>query len=348
MVWNTEPLPTQSNAFIGNNTVNHTFLFNPDEVKWNYSNNTVSRDTIGGRVVQLLSAKVEQMIVSGKAGSRAELQRLALNLKQIMDWQIKTQAPVSFKVPSRKWNFKVYLQNVSSLGWDYAATSYPYELTLLVQEDLTKLTNKAIQAQTLQRLAAGIGYVDKFHSGDSEEALAISEAYRNSMGLLQNGSAGSTAAQDGTVSGDTSGGSDKSAGSQLYKNGSMWKNPTIAGLSWTGANLREAVINMLTEYSKKSNGKFSTLDIQVGLCLIKHESGWDRYSKNDNTNDTIDYGLWQLNSSHDTPTNLWWPNDINRLYNAEYNTRAALHHWNDTQGWEDWSTYNSNTGCLPS
>ena len=163
----------------------HVFAFNPDEVKWSYTNNTVSRDTVGGRVVQLLSSKVEQMTVNGKAGSRGELQLIASNMKKIMEYQIATQSPVSFKVSSRKWNFKVYIQNISSLGWDYAATSYPYEITLLVQQDLSGLTGKTIEQQALQRLAEGIGYVDKFHSGDSEEALAISEAYRNSMGLIK-------------------------------------------------------------------------------------------------------------------------------------------------------------------
>lgn len=182
----------QTPASLSCPTAFHTFAFNPDEVKWSISNNSITRDTIGGRVVQLLSARVEQMTVIGKAGSRAELQKLALNLKKLMDYQTTSQYPVRFKVPSKGWNFKVYIQNVSSLGWDYAATTYPYELTLLVQEDSTGLTNLQIREETLSRLATGIGYVDKYHGGNAEEALAISEAYLNSVGHIRNNSSAST------------------------------------------------------------------------------------------------------------------------------------------------------------
>lgn len=185
MVWNTTPLPTQTRAMIGVADVNHYFLFNPDEVKWQISNNTVSRDTIGGRVVQLLSSRVEQMTVTGRAGSREELQKFALNMKKIMKYQIELQNSVHFKVPSRKWDFKVYVQNVSSLGWDYAATSYPYELTLLVQEDLAGLTKKAIEESALERLAQGIGYSEELHGGNSENALSTSEVYLNSVGFVK-------------------------------------------------------------------------------------------------------------------------------------------------------------------
>lgn len=183
---------TQAQASIICPIASHHFAFNPDEVKWNISNNTVSRDTIGGRIVQLLSARVEQMTVVGRAGSRGELQELSKNLKKIIEYQIKSQAPVFLKVPSRKWNFKCYIQNVSSLGWDYAATSYPYELTLLIQEDLTGLTNKGgVEKQALERLAEGIGYVDKYHGGNAEQALAISEGYLNAAGYLRNFNKGS-------------------------------------------------------------------------------------------------------------------------------------------------------------
>lgn len=177
---------TQIPASLNSPIASHKFAFNPDEVKWKLSNNTVSRDTIGGRVVQLLSSKVEQMTVIGRAGSRGELQNLAINLKKIMEYQVKTQYPVNFKVPSRKWNFKVYVQNVSSLGWDFATTSYPYELTLLVQEDLTGLSKKTVEREALERLREGIGYVDGFHGGSAEDALSTSETYLNSQTFLKN------------------------------------------------------------------------------------------------------------------------------------------------------------------
>lgn len=199
---------TQPQASLTSPIASHHFAFNPDEVKWSFSNNTVSRDTVGGRVVQLLSSKVEQMTVVGRAGSRGELQRLAQNLKKIMEYQIKTQNAVHFKVPSRKWNFKVYIQNVSSLGWDYSATSYPYEIALMIQEDLTGLSSKAVEKEALSRLAQGIGYTEKYHGGSVEEALSMSEAYLNSATFLKNkgrddlGGPGDDFSADGTPVGD--------------------------------------------------------------------------------------------------------------------------------------------------
>lgn len=341
MTWNTKPNPTQARASIGNSAVNHYFLFNPDEVKWSVANNTVSRDTIGGRVVQILSSKVDQMTVVGRAGSRDELQRFALNLKSIMNWQIKNQSPVYFKVPSKKWNFKVYVQNVSSLGWDYAATSYPYELTLLVQEDLTGLTSKVIQKNTLSRLAEGIGYVEDFHGGNAEEALATSEAYLNTIGYLR--SEGSTVTPDTLGGGgdgsapasDPTGGTGSSGGNASYQ-GSTAFPAGISTLKWEGANLREKVTNMLTQYAAR-NAVFEPVDVQRGLCTIQYESGWNPSATNKNTNGSIDRGLWQINSIHNKAT--WWPNDVNVLFNAEYNTRAALCIWTAAGSYNPWYGY---------
>lgn len=33
-------------------------------------------------------------------------------------------------------------------------------------------------------------------------------------------------------------------------------------------------------------------------CIIDHESKWNEWATNWNTNETIDYGLWQINSIH--------------------------------------------------
>lgn len=166
-------------AFLGNEVYFHTFKFNPSSVNWQYSNNTKSFDTLGGRVVQVLSSQVSRMSVTGVAGSRPELQRLAKNLKGIMDYHIRTQEPVAFKVPSRKWSFLVYLESVGQLGWDVKTVSYPYQLNLAITDDLTGIKNKELTDNILDRLAAGIGYNPNVHGGD---ALAFSDLV-NSLNL---------------------------------------------------------------------------------------------------------------------------------------------------------------------
>src|SRR4030067_2149295 len=98
---------TQAHAFLGVEGISHTFRFNPDAVNWGYQEDVTSQDTIGGRVVQLLSVQVQDITVEGRAGSRGELQRLAENVRDIMAFHVRTPRPVSLRVPSRNWNFIV-------------------------------------------------------------------------------------------------------------------------------------------------------------------------------------------------------------------------------------------------
>lgn len=173
--------PTQARAMIGIGDIQHVFSMNPDEVKWSYKNNSVSRDTIGGRVVQILSATVEAMSISGRAGSRRELQIMSSNLKKIMQYQIKTGEPVNFKVPSRNWDFLVYIQNVSGLGWDVTTTSYPYQLSLTIQDDLTGISQKVVNQEIFDSLTKGIGYNPEYHGGNTGEATKYIEAMQNAL-----------------------------------------------------------------------------------------------------------------------------------------------------------------------
>lgn len=165
-----------ANAFLGNERAFHTFKFNPSTVAWNYTNNTRSLDTLGGRVVQVLSSRIDSMSVQGLAGSRSELQRLAKNLKDIMNFHIQTQEPVLFKVPSKDWNFRVYLQGVSNLGWSVQTVVYPYQLEMMVIDDLTGIRSRELETQMLDRLAKEIGYNPNVHGGN---APAFTELVNN-------------------------------------------------------------------------------------------------------------------------------------------------------------------------
>jgi len=160
------PFPTQAMAFMGNDDVSHVFSFNPDQAQWSYKENIISQDTIGGRVVQILSVQMGSLSLKGRAGSRAELQRMASNMKSIMEYHVRTSRPVTFRVPSRQWNFKVYLTAMPQMGWDVAATSYPYQLEMAIEHDLNGVQSKKLEKEALRRLASGIGYDERVHGGD--------------------------------------------------------------------------------------------------------------------------------------------------------------------------------------
>lgn len=196
--WNTKPSPTQAHAYLGTKGAFHTFRFNPDTVNWAYQENTISMDTIGGRVVQLLSVNVQGLTVEGKAGSRGELQRLAENVRSIMNFHIRTSLPVSFKVPSRRWNFRVYVEAMPQMGWDYSATTYPYSIQLQIVDDLTGIQAKKLERSALSRLITGIGYSPSVHGGDPQGFTKIVKSVTAANGSdAGNGSPASASSSGG-------------------------------------------------------------------------------------------------------------------------------------------------------
>lgn len=215
----------QAHAFLGNSEVSHTFRFNPDNVSWGYAENIVPFDTIGGRVLQVLSGKTNSIIVNGRAGSRGELQRLAQNCSDIMKYHIRTQDPVFFKVPSREWNFVVYLQAVPQLGWSVADTSYPYQIVLDVIDDLQGLATQEMRAYTLERLATGIGYNPDVHGGDGP---GFAELVNN----LQLDFNSDTAINDTTGTSGTGSGGTGGTGGDAGSGGGGGTVPTPTGFAY--------------------------------------------------------------------------------------------------------------------
>lgn len=200
----TTPTPTTAHAFLGvAGGAHHTFRFNPDSASWAYQENTNSQDTIGGRVVQLLSVQVQGVTIQGRAGSRGELQRLAENTRQIMEYHVKTLRPVSFKVPSRRWNFRVYVQAMPQMGWDVSATSYPYSLQLQVEEDLTGIQSKKLETAALNRLVEGIGYNKAVHGGDVAAFDTIVKSVTSASPTTTSGGGGGGGGDSGGSGGTT-------------------------------------------------------------------------------------------------------------------------------------------------
>lgn len=147
--------------------------FNPVTANWGYQENAVSTDTIGGRVVQLLSVQVTGLTITSVAGSRSELQIAAEKIRQIMEYHISSLRPAIFRVPSRAWDFRVYLTAMPQMGWDVASTTYPYELQMSVDEDISGVKTKGLEAAALKRLFEGIGYSPAVHGGDPTAFDAI-------------------------------------------------------------------------------------------------------------------------------------------------------------------------------
>lgn len=196
-------MPPSAHAFLGNKEVGHTFRFNPDSAQWGYQDNVQSIDTIGGRVVQLLSVQVTALAVTGRAGSRGELQRLATNIREIMNYHIRSQNPVQFRVPSRNWNFLVYVAAMPQAGWEVASTSYPYQLQLMIEEDLTGVKTRQLETKALGRLADGIGYNPALHGGNTSAFTELVDSVLKLSPQTFSASAGASGnVPEGSIGGD--------------------------------------------------------------------------------------------------------------------------------------------------
>lgn len=111
------------------------FPYFPNSLNWDYSLNTASFDTLGGRVVQVLSVKVESLTLQGDAGSRANLQLLYLAINDLQNSQIQSQNSCTLSLPSRNWSFQVWIHSFPQFGWDYKTVTYPYQLQMEVDMD---------------------------------------------------------------------------------------------------------------------------------------------------------------------------------------------------------------------
>lgn len=135
----------------------HTLPFNIDSLSWGYDMTTNSTDTLGGRVIQVLNVKVQGMTMEGMAGSRKNIVVLYALCKQAMDKHVETERPVRLIVPSRDWQFDVYITSFPSVGWDLKTVGYKYRISLDVDEDFGSLTEK-VKSSEIKRMARGMGY----------------------------------------------------------------------------------------------------------------------------------------------------------------------------------------------
>jgi hypothetical protein len=161
----------RARAFLGNGTEHHTFLFNPQSVEWGYRQIIHVDDTLGGRVMQLLSVNIQDMTMVGQAGSRKELIQIRQDVRSIMEWQSTHQEAVNLKVPSRGWHFKVYPMHLPRAGWDLETVDYTWQLVFAVADDLgvktQQIVDASLQRLALENLSRGIGFDPKFHGGDA-------------------------------------------------------------------------------------------------------------------------------------------------------------------------------------
>lgn len=136
-----------------------TFPVNPNDIQWGYVLNTNVEETYGGRVVQILSVKIEEMTIKGeigKGGWNGLNQMIQFITNMLVDQKV-TQKPGVFFLPSRNWRFSVYATSLP-IRDSVTNVSYEYELKFQVQEDISQLVSSGLKNAEISRLKEGIGY----------------------------------------------------------------------------------------------------------------------------------------------------------------------------------------------
>ena len=146
------------------------FRTNPNSIQWSYTLNTHVEQTYGGRVVQLLSTKIDDLIVKVECGNGGWAYNVGLVLflrDLLVSQRDPTGVPAVFSYTTRNWVFNVYALNIPFAD-QLDATVRELELHFKVQEDISGVVSGAILSATLALLQEGVGWTrNKYNSGSA-------------------------------------------------------------------------------------------------------------------------------------------------------------------------------------
>lgn len=144
------------------------FRTNPNEITWDYSLITHIEQTYGGRVVQILGVKMDNLVVKVDCGQGGW--PYAMYIVQYMrDLMVNQRSgnAATFTYTTRNWRLKVFAENVpfhDSVG----ETVRELTLNFRIQEDISSVMTSASLSDALSALQDGIGWaVSMFNSYSS-------------------------------------------------------------------------------------------------------------------------------------------------------------------------------------
>ena len=138
----------------------HTLNFrtNPNSVQWDYSLVTHIQQTYGGRIVQILGVKMDNLVVKvdcGGGGWPYAMQ--VVNFMRDMMVAQRNGKAGTFTYTTRNWKLSVLALNVP-YGDEVTATVRELELEFKIQEDNTGVLSKASLVDALKIFSDGVGW----------------------------------------------------------------------------------------------------------------------------------------------------------------------------------------------
>lgn len=155
-----QPLPegTRGIASLTHGGRTLRFRTNPNEFNWTYSLNKKVEQTYGGRVIQLLSTKIDDFTIKVDCGGGRwpYANQVARFLRDVMIDQRKG-VPATFEYTTRGWRLNVY---VVSIPYADAVEEVVREIDIgfKVQEDVSGVMSRNSLSAELSRLKDGIGF----------------------------------------------------------------------------------------------------------------------------------------------------------------------------------------------
>lgn len=135
------------------------FRTNPNEIWWSYNLNTAVENTYGGRVVQILGANIEDLVVKVECGRGGwpYLRQVVGFMRDMINDQRAKADPGLFTYTTRNWRLKVWAASVPFQD-SVTATTREIELRFKVQEDVSGVQTSMSIASELKRLQDGVGF----------------------------------------------------------------------------------------------------------------------------------------------------------------------------------------------
>lgn len=135
------------------------FRTNPNEITWDYQLKTHVEQTYGGRIIQILGARLDNLVVKVDCGQGGW--PYANYVQQFLRNMMVTQRngmPGTFTYTTRNWVLKVFSLNVP---FEDQVTATVRELTLnfKVQQDVSGVQTASSIANALNALRVGIGFL---------------------------------------------------------------------------------------------------------------------------------------------------------------------------------------------
>ena len=155
-----KPLPAgeQGIASISHNGRTFRFRTNPNEFNWTYSLNRKVEQTYGGRVVQLLSTKIDDFTLKADCGSGRwqYMNEVATFLRDVMVAQ-RNGVPATFEYTTRGWKLNVYVVSIPFAD-AVEEVAREFDIGFKVQEDVSGVMSSNSLSAELSRLKDGIGF----------------------------------------------------------------------------------------------------------------------------------------------------------------------------------------------